>query len=71
MPGGITKRQEVSIKRMLSHDYLAEKERRKARRRERAAHAKTKGEKHKSRQQEIEELVEQELELEGGANNEE
>ncbi|MGB5107319.1 MAG: hypothetical protein WBP29_03945 [Candidatus Zixiibacteriota bacterium] len=69
MPGDITKRQEQNVKRILSHDYLAEKERKKARRREKAAHSKTKGDKHKSKQQEIEELVEQELELEGGPND--
>jgi hypothetical protein len=71
MPGGLSKHQLSGIKKTLGHDYLAEKERKKQKRRERAAQGKkVKGERHKSRQQEIEELVENELELEGGGSDE-
>ncbi len=66
MPGDLSKHQLTGIKKTLGHDYLAEKERRKQKRRERAAQSKkVKGERHKSRHQQIEEIVEDELELEG------
>ncbi len=68
MSGGLTKKQIQGIKKKLSRDYLAEKERRKQLRREKAS--RPKGEKHRSRQQVIEELVETEFELEGGQDDE-
>ena len=68
MPGELSKRTLQGIKRMLNHDYLAEKDRKKQKRREKAA--RHKDERHKSRQQFIEELVENELELEGDEQDE-
>lgn len=70
MPGGLTKRQIKGITKKLGHDYLAEKERKKQRRREKAAQKKdrSKGERHRSRQQEIEDIVIDELEMEGGSD---
>ncbi len=67
MTGEISKRKLKGITKALSRDYLAEKERRKQLRRDKANRPKTG--RHKSRQQEIEELVEHELELEGGGDD--
>ena len=64
MPGGLTKKQLQGIKKGLSYDYLMAKERKKKKRLEKASRQKT--ERHKSKQQEIEELVQDELDLEQG-----
>jgi uncharacterized membrane-anchored protein len=55
MPDGLSKRQKQRIKKMLSYDYLKAKESKKKRRQEKAL--RQKGERHISRQQEIEELL--------------
>lgn len=67
MTGEISKRKLKGITKALNRDYLAEKERRKQLRRDKAS--RPKAGKHRSRQHEIEELVEQELELEGGGDD--
>lgn len=55
MPNGLSKRQRQGLKKMLSYDYLKAKESKKKKRQEKAL--RQKGERHKSRQQEIEELL--------------
>jgi len=55
MPDGLSKRKIQGIKKALSYDYLKAKEAKKKRRQEKAL--RQKGEHHKSRQQEIEELL--------------
>lgn len=64
MPGKLTKRQVKGITKMLDYDYLKEKELKKKRRQAKAQQKKA--DRHKSKAQEIEEIVEQELEWEGG-----
>ena len=55
MPDGFSKRKIQGIKKALSYDYLKAKESKKKRRQEKAL--RQKGERHISRQQEIEELL--------------
>lgn len=55
MPGEVSKRKIQGIKKALGYDYLKAKESKKKRRQEKAL--RQKGERHKSRQQEIEELL--------------
>lgn len=59
MPGGLSKRTQEKIKKFLAYDYLEEKGRRKLRKQKKTQ--RLKGERHKSKRQEIEELLEQEL----------
>jgi len=55
MPDKLSKRQRQAIKKMLSYDYLKAKESKKKKRQEKAL--RQKDERHKSRQQEVEELL--------------
>jgi hypothetical protein len=55
MPGELSKRKIQGITKTLSYDYLKAKEVKKRRRQEKASRQKS--ERHKSRQQEIEELL--------------
>ena len=55
MPDGLSKRKIQGIEKALSYDYLKAKEAKKKRRQEKAL--RQKDERHKSRQQEIEELL--------------
>lgn len=55
MPDGLSKRKIQGIKKALSYDYLKAKESKKKRRQEKALRQKS--ERHKSRQQEVEELL--------------
>jgi uncharacterized membrane-anchored protein len=55
MPDGLSKRKIQGIKKALSYDYLKAKESKKKRRQEKAL--RQNGERHKSRQQEVEELL--------------
>ena len=55
MPDGLSKRKRQGIKKMLSYDYLKAKESKKKRRQEKALRQKS--ERHKSRKQEVEELL--------------
>jgi hypothetical protein len=68
MSGGLSKRQIQGIKKMLSYDHLKAKEFKKKKRLEKAN--RPKGERHKSRQQEIEELLNNEIENELDAGGE-
>ena len=67
MSGGLTKKQLQGIKKGLSYNYILAKERKRKKRMEKATRQKT--ERHKSRQQEIEEIVQDELELEEGEDS--
>jgi hypothetical protein len=55
MPDGLSKRKIKGIEKALSYDYLKAKEAKKKRRQEKAL--RQKDDRHKSRQQEIEELL--------------
>lgn len=68
MPDGLSKRKIQGIEKALSYDYLKAKESKKKRRQEKAL--RQKGERHKSRQQEVEELLIDAIENETGNEDE-
>jgi hypothetical protein len=68
MSGELSKRQRKGLEKMLSYNYLKAKEAKKKRRQEKALSQKA--ERHKSRQQEIEELLIDAIENETGNEDE-